>query len=39
MDNKINAPTFSAKTKMSEIITSSSLLSIIERLNIKLGFG
>ena len=34
-----NAPIFSARTKMSEIITDSSLLSIIERLNIKLGFG
>lgn len=34
-----NAPIFSARTKMSEIITDSALLSIIERLNIKLGFG
>jgi regulator of cell morphogenesis and NO signaling len=33
------SPIFSARTKMSEIITDSSLLSIIERLNIKLGFG
>lgn len=34
-----NAPIFSAKTKMAEIITDYSLLTIIDRLNIKLGFG
>jgi regulator of cell morphogenesis and NO signaling len=31
--------TFTAKTKMAEIITDYSLLTIIDRLNIKLGFG
>lgn len=33
------APIFTAKTKMAEIITDYSLLTIIDRLNIKLGFG
>ena len=32
-------PIFTAKTKMAEIITDYSLLTIIDRLNIKLGFG
>ena len=34
-----SASTFTAKTKMAEIITDYSLLTIIDRLNIKLGFG
>jgi len=38
MEMKSKAP-FTARTKMAEIITDSSLLSIIERLNINLGFG
>jgi len=39
MENRSNTPTFTAKTKMAEIITDYSLLTIIDRLNIKLGFG
>ncbi|MBO7652612.1 MAG: hemerythrin domain-containing protein [Bacteroidales bacterium] len=34
-----NRTIFTAKTKMAEIITDYSLLTIIDRLNIKLGFG
>ena len=39
MYNRSNALIFTAKTKMAEIITDYSLLTIIDRLNIKLGFG
>ena len=34
-----NRTIFTSKTKMAEIITDYSLLTIIDRLNIKLGFG